>query len=125
MLNAEMLYNCGPTWRALQSDGNPPLFGIECLTMILAGDIGGTKCNLAIFRETSGTSLELVFQRRYATRDFSRFEDLVDHFRQAARSEPLEDEDHKRDPEQHDERLAGPPEDEAAHRMKYHSSGLR
>jgi glucokinase len=55
--------------------------------MILAGDIGGTKCNLAIFREASGTSLELVFQRRYATRDFSRFEDLVDHFRQAARTE--------------------------------------
>ncbi len=35
--------------------------------MILAGDIGGTKCNLAIFREEDGVSLQPVFQRRYAT----------------------------------------------------------
>jgi glucokinase len=55
--------------------------------MILAGDIGGTKCNLAILREASANVLELVFQRRYATRDFSRFEDLVNHFRQAAEAE--------------------------------------
>lgn len=57
--------------------------------MILAGDIGGTKCNLAIFQEADGAKLEPVFQRRYATRDFSRFEDLVEHFRkQAAESDP-------------------------------------
>ncbi len=52
--------------------------------MILGGDIGGTKCNLVIFQEGEGTTLQPVFQRRYATRDFSRFEDLVAHFLQQA-----------------------------------------
>jgi len=47
--------------------------------MILAGDIGGTKCNLAAFEE-SGAALRLVFQNRYATRDFSSFEQLVEAF---------------------------------------------
>jgi glucokinase len=47
--------------------------------MILAGDIGGTKCNLAAF-EPRGATLHLVFQNRYATRDFSSFEKLVDTF---------------------------------------------
>jgi glucokinase len=57
------------------------------MTMILAGDIGGTKCNLALLCEAEGATLQLVFQRRYATRDFSRFEDLIEHFRgQAAQS---------------------------------------
>ncbi len=55
--------------------------------MILAGDIGGTKCNLAAF-EQRGSSLELVFQNRYATRDFSSFEQLVDAFaREAAQAQ--------------------------------------
>ena len=40
--------------------------------MILAGDIGGTKCNLAAFAQ-HGSAVELVFQNRYATRDFSSF----------------------------------------------------
>jgi glucokinase len=52
--------------------------------MILAGDIGGTKCNLAIFQETGGGTLQPIFQRRYATRDFSRFEDLIEQFRKHA-----------------------------------------
>ena len=39
--------------------------------MILAGDIGGTKCNLALLREAETGALEPVFQYRYATRDFS------------------------------------------------------
>lgn len=53
--------------------------------MILGGDIGGTKCNLAVFQEAEGPTLQPVFQRRYATRNFSRFEDLIAHFlREAA-----------------------------------------
>ena len=52
--------------------------------MILAGDIGGTKCNLALLREAETGALEPVFQYRYATRDFSRFEDLVEDFRRQA-----------------------------------------
>jgi glucokinase len=51
--------------------------------MILAGDIGGTKCNLAAF-EQRGATLDLVFQNRYATRDFSSFEQLVDAFTREA-----------------------------------------
>jgi glucokinase len=57
--------------------------------MILAGDIGGTKCNLTIFQEADGAILRPVFRRRYATRDFSRFEDLVGRFRtEATESDP-------------------------------------
>jgi glucokinase len=55
--------------------------------MILAGDIGGTKCNLAAFEE-SGAKLRLVFQNRYATRDFSSFEQLVDTFTSQAFRQP-------------------------------------
>ena len=47
--------------------------------MILAGDIGGTKCNLAVFEE-HGASLQLVFKRRYATSEFSSLEELIDTF---------------------------------------------
>jgi glucokinase len=47
--------------------------------MILAGDVGGTKCNLALFRE-EGSALLPVFQRRLATRDYAGFEDMVEDF---------------------------------------------
>jgi glucokinase len=52
--------------------------------MILAGDIGGTKCNLALFQEMEDGTLQPIFQCRYATRDFSRFEELIDQFRRQA-----------------------------------------
>ena len=47
--------------------------------MILAGDIGGTKCNLAVFEE-HGLSLQLVFKRRYATSAFASLEELIETF---------------------------------------------
>jgi glucokinase len=47
--------------------------------MILAGDIGGTKCNLAVFLE-HGSSLSLVFQRRYRTCEFRSLETLIEEF---------------------------------------------
>jgi glucokinase len=47
--------------------------------MILAGDVGGTKCNLGLFLQ-EGLALRLVFQRRLATRDYAGFEDLVEDF---------------------------------------------
>src|SRR5258706_14839921 len=47
--------------------------------MILAGDVGGTKCNLGLFLP-EGITLRSVFQRRLATRDYAGFEDLVDDF---------------------------------------------
>ena len=47
--------------------------------MILAGDVGGTKCNLGLFLR-EGLTLRSVFQRRLATLDYAGFEDLVEHF---------------------------------------------
>src|SRR5579864_2432428 len=47
--------------------------------MILAGDIGGTKCNLALLEE-HGSSLNLIFGRRYATSEFASLEELIETF---------------------------------------------
>jgi len=49
------------------------------VTMILAGDVGGTKCNLGLFLQ-EGLTLRSIFQRRLATRDYAGFEDLVEDF---------------------------------------------
>lgn len=47
--------------------------------MILGGDVGGTKCNLAVFEERSGALVE--FQgAKYASGSFARFEDVVAEF---------------------------------------------
>jgi glucokinase len=52
--------------------------------VILAGDVGGTKCNLALFAEANGR-LNVVFRQRFASKDFSKFELIVKEFaRQAA-----------------------------------------
>jgi len=52
--------------------------------LILAGDVGGTKCNLALFSEKGGT-LTPVFKQRFASKEFSQFELIVKEFsRQAA-----------------------------------------
>ena len=47
--------------------------------MILAGDVGGTKCNLGLFLQ-EGLTLRSIFQRRLATREYAGFEDLVADF---------------------------------------------
>lgn len=47
--------------------------------MILAGDVGGTKCSLGLFLQ-EGRTLRAVFQRRLATRDYAGFEDLIADF---------------------------------------------
>jgi glucokinase len=54
--------------------------------MILAGDVGGTKCSLGLFRQ-EGLALRSVFQRRLATRDYAGFEELVEDFLQQATAE--------------------------------------
>jgi glucokinase len=56
---------------------------IDRTTMILAGDVGGTKCNLALFRQ-EGFTLRPAFQRRLATRDYKGFDDLIEDFLQQA-----------------------------------------
>jgi glucokinase len=51
--------------------------------MILAGDVGGTKCNLGLFIK-NGPDLRSVFQHRFATRDYAGFEDLIGDFLERA-----------------------------------------
>jgi glucokinase len=54
------------------------------MTMILAGDVGGTKCNLGLFVK-EGSVLRPVFQRRLATGNYTGFESLIaDFLKQAA-----------------------------------------
>ncbi|HKW58124.1 MAG TPA: glucokinase [Candidatus Acidoferrum sp.] len=47
--------------------------------MILAGDVGGTKCNLALFSENNGI-LTPVFKQRFASKDFAQFDFIVREF---------------------------------------------
>jgi glucokinase len=47
--------------------------------VILAGDVGGTKCNLALFVEKNG-KLEIVYRQRFASKDFSKFDLIVKEF---------------------------------------------
>ncbi len=47
--------------------------------MILGGDVGGTKCNLALFDAGSGALVEGT-SRRYPSGDYARFEDVVAKF---------------------------------------------
>lgn len=52
--------------------------------MILAGDVGGTKCNLALFSE-QGKRLRPVFELRFSSKDYAQFDDVVtDFLRQTA-----------------------------------------
>jgi glucokinase len=52
--------------------------------VILAGDVGGTKCNLALFSLESG-KLTAVYQQRFASKEFAQFDRIVKEFsRQAA-----------------------------------------
>jgi glucokinase len=47
--------------------------------VILAGDVGGTKCNLALFAEKDG-KLTSVFSQRFASKDFAQFDLIVREF---------------------------------------------
>jgi glucokinase len=47
--------------------------------MLIAGDIGGTKSHLVAYQADSN-KLTVVARKRYATRDFSSFEKLVEEF---------------------------------------------
>jgi glucokinase len=52
--------------------------------VILAGDVGGTKCNLALFSEKNG-KLTTVYKQRFASKEFAQFDRIVKEFsRQAA-----------------------------------------
>lgn len=47
--------------------------------MILAGDLGGTKTNLALFEFQNG-KLHCAKKRRFASKDYARVEDLIAEF---------------------------------------------
>jgi glucokinase len=47
--------------------------------VILAGDVGGTKCNLALFSEKNG-KLTPIFKQRFASKDFAQFDLIVREF---------------------------------------------
>ena len=47
--------------------------------MILGCDVGGTKCNLALF-EPRGERLEAIVTKRYPSNGFDRFEKIVGQF---------------------------------------------
>ena len=51
--------------------------------MIIAGDVGGTKCNLALFSEKDG-KLEIVFRQRFASKDFAKFDLIIKEFARQA-----------------------------------------
>ncbi|HKN24577.1 MAG TPA: glucokinase [Candidatus Acidoferrum sp.] len=51
--------------------------------MILAGDVGGTKCNLALFAENNG-KLEFVFRERFASKEFAQFDLIIREFSRRA-----------------------------------------
>jgi len=47
--------------------------------MILAGDVGGTKCNLALYSQGEG-QLQQIAKRRYESRLFSSFDEIIAKF---------------------------------------------
>jgi len=51
--------------------------------VILAGDMGGTKCNLALFSEKNG-KLEVVFRERFASKEFAQFDWIIREFSRRA-----------------------------------------
>jgi len=51
--------------------------------VILAGDVGGTKCNLALFAEKNG-NLEFVFRERFASKEFAQFDLIIREFSRRA-----------------------------------------
>ncbi len=54
--------------------------------MILAGDIGGTKCNLALY-DIHGVAHKQIFTRRYESRDFPTFDRVIARFLSDSQSE--------------------------------------
>jgi glucokinase len=47
--------------------------------VILAGDVGGTKCNLALF-ELHGDSHRKIVDQRYESREFPTFDEIISKF---------------------------------------------
>jgi glucokinase len=50
------------------------------VTVIIAGDVGGTKCNLALYKVGADDHFEIVAQETFASRDYSSLEDVSADF---------------------------------------------
>lgn len=57
--------------------------------MILAGDIGGTKTNLALYN-LENDELKIVSQKQYASKDYASFMDLIKDFKDENRIDNIE-----------------------------------
>ncbi|WP_421715850.1 glucokinase [Arcobacter arenosus] len=57
--------------------------------MILAGDIGGTKTNLALFELVDG-KLETIVQEQFASKNYEKFMDLIIAFKEKNAIEQIE-----------------------------------
>ena len=55
--------------------------------MILAGDIGGTKTNLALF-EIKEEKLTIHAQTQFASRDYTSFSDVIHAFKKQHQTRP-------------------------------------
>lgn len=56
-----------------------PVHEGDNVTYLLAGDLGGTKTNLALFRAAEGV-LDVVRENTYASRDYASFAEIIQHF---------------------------------------------
>lgn len=56
-----------------------PLNSGDTKTYLLAGDLGGTKTNLALFSSLNG-ELDLIRQEKYASRDYQNFSEMIKRF---------------------------------------------
>jgi glucokinase len=54
--------------------------------VILAGDVGGTKCNLALF-EVRGNTRRKIVDRRYESREFPVFDEIISKFLSESKAE--------------------------------------
>lgn len=61
--------------------------GAQEVRTVLAGDIGGTKVNLALFRERGGT-LSLVHETRFESRNYSGLEQILEEFAKTGLARP-------------------------------------
>ena len=56
--------------------------------MILAGDIGGTKTNLALF-EKNGDILDKIFQKQFPSKEYNDFGDIINEFKGLAKEHSI------------------------------------
>lgn len=56
------------------------------MTLLLAGDIGGTKTILRLVEFTSGESMQTLYEERYSSRDFPDLVPMVQQFLTAAKT---------------------------------------